>query len=904
MSTLEEGQQLDQYRLLEKIGEGGMGVVWKARDTSLDRDVAIKVLPAAFVEDGERLARFEREAKAVAALSHPNVVGIYGLGNAAGVAYAAIELLEGKPLSELLEEGPLPPRRAIELASQIASGLDAAHAKGIVHRDLKPDNVFVTPEGRARILDFGLAGIETGDSDPASSQLATRTGLTQPGVVMGTVGYMSPEQVRGQKADSRTDLFALGVIVYEMLSGTRAFARDTAAESMTAILREEPPELTLGGAAAPAPLERIVRRCLEKSPEARFQSASDLAFALDAALLPSQPSLASAASSQEAHLNAPATSRRARWLWLIAPLLAAPAFVAGWLVRPAPPPTGPPRVTALTLTGADQQPSVSPDATLIAFASSRAGIPQIWLRQLSGGGEQPLTEGPDWRPHFSPDGTSIAFIRRDDDTHNAYRVPVVGGQPRKLIDDAVEVDWSPDGLRLAYLRGAAVANSTTGTALGILDLETGAERVLAQFAGLDLYGVSWSPDGKHIATVRTSIQGGSGDWRLLLIDPADGSTEDLAVKDGTLVSVPSWAGAQTLLYAKTASTVSGTSRPDPIARYDLDTGTEQLLLWHPYLFPLRGSMNESSRVQRLGDDRLVFDTLREVATIIELDVDTGTTLTLNEGVSVDRQPAYSPDGRKILFTSNRSGSVDLWAFDRGTGALVQLTDHPANDWDGAYTPDGQSLLFSSDRGGHLEIWTAEIDGSNPRQISSDGFDAENPTMTGDGEWIVYSSGHPDHAGLFKVRADGTDTTHLVPGNWVNPEVSPDGRYALYLTTDQAQLRNEINVVEIATGNVVDFEITIDYLPQSSNVTFGRARWLPDSRALAFVGLDEQSRTGIWIQDFEPGRDTRATRRPLTEFREDRIVESFGIAPDGESFAISTIRQIRSLMLADGFAPLR
>ena len=245
-------QPLDHYVLTEIIGEGGMGVVWKARDTTLDRDVAIKVLPPEFTADPDRLARFEREAKAVAALSHPNIVAIHGFGTHEGSAYAAIELLEGRDLEEHLEGGPLPPRKALDIARQVATGLAAAHAKGIVHRDLKPANVFISPDGRARILDFGLAAVVDVGGHERWTHLATRTSLTNPGAVMGTTNYMSPEQVQGAPADSRTDIFALGTMLYEMLTGQKPFERPTAVETMTAILREDAPEITLGGRPAPA----------------------------------------------------------------------------------------------------------------------------------------------------------------------------------------------------------------------------------------------------------------------------------------------------------------------------------------------------------------------------------------------------------------------------------------------------------------------------------------------------------------------------------------------------------------------------------------------------------------------------------------------------------------------------
>jgi eukaryotic-like serine/threonine-protein kinase len=280
--TLAAGTRLGPYEILSPLGAGGMGEVYRARDTKLGREVAIKVLPEKLAQDAAALARFEREAMAVAALSHPNILGIYDLGRDGAETYAVMELLSGETLRQRLEEGPLPQRKALEYGLQIAQGLAAAHEKGIVHRDLKPENVFLTSEGRVKILDFGLAKVSS--AQPEGTQSPTAVAATEPGTVMGTVGYMSPEQVRGKPADPRSDIFSFGSVLYEMLSGQRAFRGDSAAETMAAIAQKDPPELSeTSGKFSPA-VERILRHCLEKRPEERFDTAHDLAFALETAM--------------------------------------------------------------------------------------------------------------------------------------------------------------------------------------------------------------------------------------------------------------------------------------------------------------------------------------------------------------------------------------------------------------------------------------------------------------------------------------------------------------------------------------------------------------------------------------------------------------------------------------------
>jgi eukaryotic-like serine/threonine-protein kinase len=298
------GTKLDGYEVLGPLGAGGMGEVYRARDSALKRDVAIKVLPSYVSQEPDRLRRFEQEAQAAAALNHPNILAVHQFGAFEGAPYLVSELLEGSTLRQLLQRGPIPVRKAIDYGVQIAHGLAAAHEKGIVHRDLKPENLFVTKDGRIKILDFGLAKLIQRQLDPDATAPTLAT-AADPGMVVGTVGYMSPEQVRGKTVDYRTDIFAFGAILYEMLTGNRAFQRNTSAEAMTAILNDEPPSISQIVQTAPPGLQRVIHRCLEKNPEQRFQSASDLAFALEALL--DSGSTPPAALPQDS---------RSRWLWM------------------------------------------------------------------------------------------------------------------------------------------------------------------------------------------------------------------------------------------------------------------------------------------------------------------------------------------------------------------------------------------------------------------------------------------------------------------------------------------------------------------------------------------------------------------------------------------------------------
>ncbi len=423
---LKPATRVSAYEIASLIGEGGMGEVYRARDIRLGRDVAIKVLPESLADNRERLARFEQEARAAASLNHPNILVVYDVGEYDGSPFLVTELLEGTTLRERIGSGALPTRKAVDYAIQIARGLAAAHEKGIVHRDLKPENVFVTDDGRVKILDFGVAKLI--QQEPAAAEataLPTTPPHTAAGMVVGTIGYMSPEQARGRHSDQRSDIFALGSVLYEMLSGRRAFDGETAADTLTAILKEDPPALSAGSLQVPLPLERIVARCLEKAPAARFHSADDLAFALE--------TLSGHSSAATAVVDRGVMSRRERVVWATAAALLIVAVLAAFSAYRAvgtPPSTlgemrvqvstqlpGRTGVTVTTRSGAsaadDENPALfalSPDGSRLAFIANA----QVWVRSLAAETAQPVagTDGAAAGLFWSPDSKSLGFFSR------------------------------------------------------------------------------------------------------------------------------------------------------------------------------------------------------------------------------------------------------------------------------------------------------------------------------------------------------------------------------------------------------------------------------------------------------------------------------------------------------------
>jgi Tol biopolymer transport system component len=889
------GQTISHYKILEKLGQGGMGDVYRARDTALDRDVALKFLPSELTRDPAAKPRFIREAQAASALDHPNICTIYEIDETEDdQLFISMAHYEGEVLRERISRGPLPLSDTADIAVQIALGLATAHQKDIIHRDLKTANVFITASGLVKILDFGLA------------KLSGVTQLTRPQTTLGTVSYMSPEQARGEEVDRRSDVWSLGVVLYEMVTGQLPFKGEFSEALVYSILNEAPTPVTGLRSGVPLEFERIIDKCLAKDPNKRYQHLDDLIVDVNRL----KPSLLIEPGLKPAEPSGPTARTRAKksFGWPVVALAAAVGLVAGILLSPGGREEGtlpePVRVHTITVSGYDFEPSASPDGRIVAFRSNRDGSPRIWLKQLVGGGEEPLTEGPDVLPKFSPDGSTLLFIRDEGGVRSVYRQSLVGGQVRKLVEDAANAAWSPDAKRIAFIRTRSLEGQRSAS-IGVADADGTGERII--FDGEQNIGsIRWSPDGKTIVAVGNSVTGNNPDWRILVLDVATGKSHYLDPSGvGHPMSGLSWTAEGDLVVAIAGSLLGDQGNTSSrFVHYDLETGAITTLFWTEYLFPIQGLRASDATVSDIvAPETVVFNQtlarqgLREITLNDPSAPRHGRVLTRTEGR--DRQPVYYRDGRHVMFSSSRSGNLDLWTIDPATKRVHQVTDDAAQDWDPGFSPDGSQIVWSSDRSGHLEIWIANADGSAARQLSNDGADAENPTFTADGAWIVYWSSNREKLGIWKIRPDGSDATLLVGGAFLQPEVSPDGRYAAYLFQEHDKLRTFINVVEIETGTVLPFRIGVPTRSGAGNIIFGRVRWLPDGSGLAYVGLDESNRTGIYAQDFVPGKDTSDTRHPLAGFSPDFVSESFGISPDGTRLTLATLELTNRLMLAEG-----
>ncbi len=873
--TLSSGTRLGPYEITAKLGEGGMGEVFRARDTKLDREVAIKVLPERLAADPEALARFEREAKAVAALSHPNILAIFDFGKVGETAYAAMELLDGETLRERLGAGALPARKALETAAQMAAGLAAAHARGIVHRDLKPDNLFLTRDGQVKILDFGLA--RQAEIHGSKSQLLaapTQGPGTEPGAVLGTVGYMAPEQVRGETADHRSDIFSLGLVLYEMLTGRRAFAHGSAVETMSAIQREEPAEIeTLGEKFSPA-LARLVQHCLEKRPDDRFQSARDLAFDLR--------SLASGSSSSD-RSGGPAVApvapaSRSRRGLLTAALLIAGGVASGWIAAsllrsPAETATAALRPTFRQLTklpGGEGKPSLAPDGESFVFVKRDGGDADLFLQRIDGAKAIPLTAEcaeNDIDPAFSPDGRSIAY--RSDCGQGIYVIGATGESRRRVAEFGYQPAWSPDGRELAVVteRLESPTSRNSRSELWVIDVESARKRAISDH---DAMGPTWSPDGKRIAfwgmkfgTFQRDLWSVAADGStkgvgevLALLDDAPLDWSPVHSRDGRWLYFDSTRGGTMNLWRLPLDprTGSRTGDPEPVTAPSSSTGPASISADGRRLVFV--DRNVDTAVLRASVD---LDNLRLAGPVTEA----------FRGSFELREQKLSPDGEWILFVNeDLPQQMHLVRID-GTG-YRQLTSGEDRNRQGAFSPDGARIVFQTSRdSAGLAVLDREGGGRTPLPDSDRHSTA---SWSADGSTIA-AYHNEEGASLFDVRGgvENARRTKLEPiaaGVLFWPiDWAADDRIIAGRATRKGQTE-EVVLYDVRNGGYRSISDS-GGASEDFNLVF------LDSRRIVY-GID---RSTLWIHDVQG-----SAKRMLYESPSGRFVGGVSASADGRWLA--------------------
>ncbi|HVH26068.1 MAG TPA: protein kinase [Vicinamibacterales bacterium] len=860
--ALAAGVRLGPFEIHSAIGAGGMGEVYRAHDARLDRDVAIKVLPAAFSADPERLQRFEQEARASAALNHPNILAIYDIGQHDAAPYIVSELLEGDTLRERLRAGAPPVRKAVEYAVQIARGLAAAHDKGIVHRDLKPENLFVTADGRVKILDFGLAKLtQTEPALAALSALPTSPPNTTPGVVLGTLGYMAPEQVRGLPADHRSDIFAFGAVFYEMLCGQRAFHGNTTADTMTAILKEDPRDLPIADRNIPPGLARIVDRCLQKAPAARFKSADDLAFALE--------SLTSHSEMQAPVLTSVKRARLDRLAWAIAvvSLVVAAVFAALYALsapRPAPPPeTRLQVITPPPAPGTLASFAVSPDGTKLVFQANG----QLWLRPFGSDTIQPLTGTESVvgdLPFWSPDGRSIGFFS--------------GAQLKRIDLDTGLVR----AIATSTQAGAGTWNNE-GTILFTPSPSSPLMRVGAD--GSDLRDATrldptrqiahrfpeFLPDGRHFIFFASGpletrgIYVGSLDsqetHRLFEADsPARVLPPDwiLFMRDGALLAQRLNLEALQMEGAQVPVATRVALAPGNFNRVAVSASAAGVVAYRA---------NAEER-QFLWLDR----SGREIGKL---------------GGPDEAQPWYtaggdgqlSPDGRTLALARTVNGNTDIWLVDAEGDIRRRFTSEAVRDHTPVWSPDGRHVAFASERTGVFDLYLRAIDGTEVERLLASSPEPKHlEDWSSDGRFILYHEQHPKTNRDLWALPLAPDSKPLpvakTPFEERNGRFSPDGRWIAYMSNESGQ--GEVYVqpfpgpggrMQIGTG-----------IPGSTT----GVQWRRDGRELYYVGLGDRVMAVPMTLD---GNSAKAGT-PVPLFTGPR--GGFLASPDGQRFLVSTV----------------
>jgi len=871
------GRTLDHYRIESKLGQGGMGVVYKAHDARLNRLVAIKILPPEKLHDPTIKQRFVREARAASALHHPGIVTIHDIGSDAGVDFIVMEWIDGKTLAEVIPSKGMRAVQALHYGVQIADALAAAHGAGILHRDLKPSNVMITHEGRIKILDFGLAKILE-SSDASSDATTFAAPLTEERTLVGTTAYMSPEQAEGRKLDARADIFSFGTVLYEMTTGQRPFTGDSSLSVLTRILNDDPKPPADMNASIPPELDKTILRCLRKDPGRRYQTMADLKVALE-------DLEADTPSSRVAPrvIHAPS-----RWRWAWAPLLpiVLVASYVGWQMWRSAEQAGPLRAHALTtFPGKELYPSLSPDGNYVAFTwtGPRQDNTDIYLQQIGAGSPLRLTSDPrsDYNPVWSPDGRWIAFLRGDPATPLARSdrevrlVPPLGGPERKLTDVRVqEVTVNPVYLAWCPDSTCVIVTDTVGEgkpdALFAIALDTGDKRQLTkpQPPILADTNPSVSPDGESLLFLRRTTWA-SGELHVLRLrrDMTAAGEARHVTTPGLKPDNATWLPNGKEILVSTAAVAGGAGLWRLPATGDVA----------PALLPFVGEdgvMPAFSRPQPGRAARLVYvrsftdHNIWRINTAAPGVAASSPPVVAIASTKEDMHPQLSPDGRRVAFTSTRSGAWEIWTSDLDGANPVQMSSLRAPTGTGVphWSPDGRLIVFASDADGQFDIFIVPSAGGKPRNITSHSAMEHAPNFSRDGKWIYFSSTRSGDYQVWKIPVSGGEPVQVTTdGGWLSQE-SADGAYLYFTATPAVGARTPLWRMPTAGGPAV--KVLEGVLNGSLGVV---------ERGIYYI---DQPSTKATIQffDFASGRSVTIAR----DLGDAAEIAGFAASPDGRT----------------------
>ena len=904
--TLAPGTRVGPYEVIAPLGAGGMGEVYRARDTNLQRDAALKVLPEGLAGDAERLARFAREAQALAAVNHPNIASVYGIEESGGVRALVMELVEGDDLSAILARGPMPAEDAVPIARQIAEALEAAHEQGIVHRDLKPANIKVRPDGTVKVLDFGLAkaldqspGLKTQDPRPGGSlPTITSPAMTERGVILGTAAYMSPEQAKGRPVDKRADIWSFGVVLHEMLTGGRLFQGESVTETLAAVLTQAPDFTAIGD--APLAVVALLRRCLERDPKKRLRDIGEARLILaDPRTLEPTPATFVPAAAPPAASSAFGSLLRAAAF--IALGFAAGFGAASFTRAPAETQSAGSAlaISPVTSSGNVISATISPDGRYMAYVESEGGRQSLWLRQMAGGQTLRLTPEDNvafWSHAFTPDGNQVVFglKSRTDPLGALYSISTLGGTPRRLVGDIDSPPtYSPDGRRMAFLRArhpTAEQSSLVVAGADGSDPKVLFSATLPDFISGIFYGApAWSPDGRTIVTAMGRRRGAGVDASAMLaqVDAASGAMTPLANPGWVIAAQAGWLpdGKSLLVIAQatdqSVAQVWSVSYPGGEARR-VTTG-----------------LVDYRSISLTKDGR----TLVTVGGIISSSVFTVPVNGSRRPVRISRSVqdglggvAFTPDGQ-LIYASRVGGSLGISTVAPGSNASLSVAsvDGSSRGLLSAGSP-GLSLLYPTvaDDGtiyhvavarSGVELHAVAKDGSNRRVLARDGR-LDNISVSNDGTALVYTSPVSGSPQVFLLRPNGGPPRQLSVRPSFSPSIDPAGkRVAFYYVDDTNGIR--LGVMPVDGGPL------LADMPIEPPTTDSRLVLRDEGVYMNAVTGD---RSNVWLQPL----DGTAPRR-ITSF-DDQLLFDFAISRDGSLLAVARGPRLRDAQLLTGFEP--